>query len=184
MPERKALEKVDKVWLVRCRDVLDRRIQDLLPDLQRGAQIDVASLEKRLRELGRIEAALGLYRVGRTALARFIANMEAGDRRLVQEELKGADAMPDVRLERAERFWGRGAGVDQKTDDLHLRAGLWQLAHVLIVEQHAAHLRGCFLYLPRRWVQELELMAEKVRAPEVGFAELLLARLNVLPEHA
>ena len=33
------LEQVDQLWLVRCRDVLDRRIQALLPDLQRGAQI-------------------------------------------------------------------------------------------------------------------------------------------------
>jgi len=182
MPGRKALEKVDQVWLVRCRDVLDRRIQALLPDLQRGAQIDVAALEQRLRELGRLEAALGLYRVGRAALARFVANMEPGDRPAVQEELKAADAMPDVRLERAERFWGRGAGVDQKTDDLHLRAGLWQLAHVLIVDQRAPQLRSCFLYLPRRWVQELELMAEKVREPEDGFAEQLLARLDLLPK--
>jgi len=72
--------------------------------------------------------------------------------------------------------------VDQKTDDLHLRAGLWQLAHVLIVDQRAPQLRSCFLYLPRRWVQELELMAEKVREPEDGFAEQLLARLDLLPK--
>ena len=182
MPDRKALEQVDQLWLVRCRDVLDRRIQDLLPDLQRGAQIDVSSLKNRLCEIGRIEAALGLYRVGRAALARFIANMEPDDRAPVQEELKAADKMADSRVERAERFWGRGAGVDQKTEDLHLRAGLWQLAHVLIVEEYAAHLRSYFLYLPRRWVQELELMAEKVREPEDGFSEQLLAKLNWLPE--
>ncbi len=184
MPDRKALAEVDQLWLVRVRDVLDRRIQSLLPDLQRGAHIDVATIERRLRVLWRIEAALGLYRVGRTALARFIGNMEPEHRAAVQEELKGAEAMGDERLERAERFWGRGAGADQKTEDLHLRAGLWQLAHVLCVEAYQAHLRSHFLYLPRRWVQELEMMAEKVREPEEGFAEQMLARLDLLPEGA
>ncbi|MEE2836221.1 MAG: hypothetical protein VYB65_09410 [Myxococcota bacterium] len=184
MPDRKTTASVEQLWLVRCRDVLDRRIQTLLPDLQRGAQIDVAALELRLRALGRVEAALGLYRVGRSALARFIATMEPEDRALVQEELKAADTMEDVRVERAERFWGRGAGVDQKADDLHLRAGLWQLAHVLIVERYAAHLRSYFLYLPRRWVQELELMTDKVREPEEGFAERLLTHLDWLPGDA
>jgi hypothetical protein len=182
MPDRKDLGGVDQLWLVRARDLLDRRIQSLLPDLQSGAHVDLVRLEQRLRDLGRIEAALGLYRVGRSALARFIANMEPDHRAPVQEELKAVEAAGAVRLERAERFWGRAASGDQKTDELHLRAGLWQLAHVLCDELHEAHLRSHFLYLPRRWVQELEVMSEKVRQPEEGFSEQMLGRLNLLPE--
>ena len=52
------------------------------------------------------------------------------------------------------------------------------------MERYAAHLRSYFLYLPRRWVQELELMTDKVREPEEGFAERLLTHLDWLPGDA
>ncbi|MDE0881847.1 MAG: hypothetical protein OSB21_04580 [Myxococcota bacterium] len=180
MPDRKAMSGVDQIWLVRARDVLDRRIQALLPDLKSGGHIDVLALEGRLRALGRIEAALGLYRVGRAALARFVASMDEEHRGAVQEQLRAADQQPETRMERAERFWGRGAGTDQKPEDLHLRAGLWQLAHVLSEEPWEGCLRSQFLYLPRRWVKELEMMADKIRVPEEGFAETLLGELDLL----
>jgi hypothetical protein len=180
MPDRKAMSGVDQIWLVRARDVLDRRIQALLPDLKSGGHIDVLALEGRLRALGRIEAALGLYRVGRAALARFVASMDEEHRGAVQEQLRVADQQPETRMERAERFWGRGAGTDQKPEDLHLRAGLWQLAHVLSEEPWEGRLRSQFLYLPRRWVKELEMMADKIRVPEEGFAETLLGELDLL----
>ena len=182
MPGRHEMASVDQVWLVRVRDILDRRIQKMLPALNAGAQLDVPAVEERLRATGRIEAAIGLFRVGRAPLAQFVARMDPDDRGPVQEELKGVEQMGEARIERAERFWGRGAVADQRADDLHLRAGLWQLAHVLTVPGPAEQLRSHFLYLPSRWVKELELMAERVREPEEGFAETLLARLGLSQE--
>ena len=182
LPSRKAMAGVDKMWLVRVRELLDRRMLTLIPHLRSGAAVDVPALEAALRDFGEGEAALGLQQVGRTALARFLSSLEEARAAAVKEVLKGATDCAEERTRRAERFWGRAAGGEDSTEAIALRSGLWQLAHVLSDPEYGVRLRGVYVYLPHSWVQELDRLEEVVKPAESGFAAQLLSRLGLLSE--
>jgi len=184
LPDRKAMAGVDKMWLVRWRKLLDRRLLTLIPHLRSGATVDVPALEVALRDFGEGEAALGLQQVGRTALARFLSSLEGARVEAVKEVLKGATDCAAERTSRAERFWGRAAGGEDSTEAIALRSGLWQLAHVLADPEYGPRLRGVYVYLPHPWVQELDRLEEVVKPAESGFANHLMSRLGMVLEEA
>jgi hypothetical protein len=181
LPDRKAMAEVDKVWLVRVRELLDRQVLELIPDLRAGVTVEVPQLEAALRRFGEAEAALGLQQVGRAALARFLGSLDDERAAAVKEVLKGATGCSEGRTRRAERFWGRAAGGEDSTEAIALRSGLWQLAHVLVDAEFGARLRGVYVYLPHSWVQELDRLEEVVKPAEPGFSEALMNQLGLLP---
>tara|TARA_Y100001934_G_scaffold157668_1_gene188713 strand:+ start:1083 stop:2021 length:939 start_codon:yes stop_codon:yes gene_type:complete len=179
MPDRQRIAGMEKVWLVRIRELLDRRLIDLMPMLKRGTVVDLETVEAALRELGRAEAALGLQPLGRTVLANFIARLDPEKANRVRQAVKSARTSDPERGERAQRFWGRGVDGDASMEEIELRAGLWLLAHVLADEAWEEHLRAHFVYLPRGWVREVERLKELARPPEPGFALGLLQALGM-----
>ena len=179
MPDRQTIAAMEKVWLVRIRELLDRRLIELMPMLKKGTVVDLEAVEHALRELGRAEAALGLQPLGRTVLANFIARLDDEQVEPVKQVIKAARDSDPERGERAQRFWGRGVDGDASMEEIELRAGLWLLAHVLADEAWESHLRAHFVYLPRGWVREIERLKELARPPESGFALGLLRALGM-----
>ncbi|MAO83535.1 MAG: hypothetical protein CMH50_06580 [Myxococcales bacterium] len=179
MPDRQTIGRMDKVWLVRIRELLDRRLIELMPMLKKGTVVDLEKVEQALRELGRAEAALGLQPLGRTVLANFIARLDQEKADQVRHVVKMARNSDPERGERAQRFWGRGVDGDASMGEIELRAGLWLLAHVLADDAWESHLRAHFVYLPRGWVREIERLKELARPPESGFALGLLRALGM-----
>jgi len=179
MPDRQQIAAIENVWLVRIRELLDRRLIELMPMLKSGTVVDLEVVEVALRKLGRAEAALGLQPLGRTVLANFIARLDSQKADTVRRAVKAARTSDPERVERAQRFWGRGIDGDASIEEIELRAGLWLMAHVLADDAWAGHLRAHFVYLPRGWVREIERLKELARPPEKGFALGFLQALGM-----
>ena len=102
--------RASSAWLVRVA-ILDRRIQTLLPDLQRGAQIDVAALESAAALAG----SRRRWPPSRPLSARSLYRHDGARGRALVEE-----SQQPTRWRRSRSVpsgSGRGAGVDQKADD-------------------------------------------------------------------